>query len=111
MLKLSKGDERLDRVGPDRLGGIRQARSDEPPRQVGEIPTGCLNIAERELQPPEHGEAEDAEYFVPDRVHLGHTLFGRRPRPLHQTEVRLDQSLHPAVPPPLLGNLVCSPTS
>ena len=105
LLDLAQGDERLDRVGPDRLRGIVQPRADESRRQLGEISARFLNVPERQLQTAEHAEAQQAEHLVLRPLHLRQALLGRGPRLVHETEIRLDQGLYAALP----TAVVCEP--
>ena len=60
-LELAEGDQRLDRVCPDGLRRVEVSAREQPSWQLPQIPGRSLQVAERELQPAEHAEAENRE--------------------------------------------------
>src|SRR5262245_11725569 len=86
-VELAEGDERLDRVGPEGKRGVVHAAVEEPPGELAKVGGRRLHVSERELEPAEHSERDDAEERVGGCLREREAFLRRSARLVDETEI------------------------
>ena len=93
---LTEQGQRLDRVGPHGVRGVVDPRGQEDLWQITQIVASFIEVAERQLDTPEHARARNDEVAVRHLLCGGETVLSRRACLLDEPEIGFDQRLHPS---------------